>query len=167
MLKRSKNKIQPALLLIPLVMAALLLSIYKMNINIPDINKEPAVYQWLIDNTDEKTIVMAELNGANNQKIRLLSNRAVVISKDFPFNEKYYEEWYSRYQSIYVDRENARGNIDKLSANEIVNLMTLYDSNILIRTKLIKPNPSFELIGEPQGEKGPAYIYQFKKLGDL
>ena len=45
--------------------------------------------------------------------------------------------------------------------------MTLYNSDILIRTKRIESNPSFELIGEPQGEKGPAYIYQFHKLGDL
>lgn len=167
MIKSSKYDFKTALLVIPLAIPALTLSIYKMNIDIPDINNEPEVYQWLKHNTDENSIVMAELNGANNQKLRLLSNRAVVVSKDFPFNEKYYEEWFSRYQSIYIDRENARGNIDKLSANEIKNLMTLYDSNILVRTKRIKPNPSFELIGEPQGEKGPAYIYQFHKLGDL
>jgi hypothetical protein len=161
------DNIKPATLILPIALSALLLSFLKLEIKIPQIENEAAIYQWIKENTSENDIVLSELDAANNQKIRLLSKRSVVISKDFPFNEKYFEEWYLRYKSIYVDRDNARGNIDKLSAIRISELMDMFSVDILIRTQPIEHHEAFTLIGKSEGEKGISYIYRHKLLGAL
>jgi len=157
---------QPVIFLAPIALVALGLAFVRFDLNIPNLKQEPPVYQWLLENTAADEVIVSELHGANNQKIRLLSKRAVVVSKDFPFNEQFYEAWYSRYSSLYIERDQARGNIDNLEEDILWNLMRRYDASILIRTKAI-PSPSkFKLIGEVAGEKGDVIVYRINKLGE-
>lgn len=151
---------QPSLFILPIACLAMVLAVFKFNLNIPTAQTEPSIYQWLTENTSEDDLILSELNGADNQKMRLVANRAVVVSKDFPFNEHYYEEWYKRYSSVYLERDLSRGHVDTLDAKYLNTVMDQYQASILIRTELLEDNPYFALLGEAQGEKATAYIYR-------
>jgi len=144
----------------PITVIALLLAIFRFNINIPTFGNSPSIYQWLNQHTAENDILITELNAANNQKIRLLARRAVVVSKDFPFNEIFYQQWYQRYTDIYEHRDSARGRIDSLTEGELNVLMDKYKAHILIRTIPFPEPKMFTLLGESQGDKSLAYIYR-------
>ena len=150
----------PSLFILPIAACALLLSLLKFDLNIPYKETEAEIYGWLQENTQPNDVLISELNAANNQKIRLVSHRAVVVSKDFPFNEQFYEDWYERYSNIYLERDSARGHIDQLSSEQLANLMDQFSANVLIRTQALEPSEAFELIGQVQGEHAPAFIYR-------
>lgn len=168
LLSKMGNKLsfiqKPSGYILPITVLALLLALVKFELVIPTTHNDVAIYQWLKENTDNNEVVLTELDAASNQKIRLLSNRAVVISKDFPFNEKFYEQWYERYQAVYVERDLARGHIDQQTAEQLAKTMAKYESTILIRTQTLSTNPYFTLIGESQGETATAYIYRSNPL---
>jgi len=144
----------------PITVIAFLLAVFRFNINIPTLTNSPDIYQWLNHNTAENEILVSELNAANNQKIRLLARRAVVVSKDFPFNELFYKQWYQRYTDLYEHRDSARGRIDSLTEAELNVLMDKYKAHILIRTIPFSDPKMFTLVGESQGDKSLAYIYR-------
>lgn len=137
---------------------------FRFSIKIPDLNNSPEIYRWLNQNISDKDLIVAELNAANNQKIRLISRRAPVISKDFPFLEKYYEEWYQRYTDVYVHQDTAVGHIDSQSAVDLNKLLDKYSTAVLLRTKPLEVNEYFVLVDEVQGEKANAFIYKNKSL---
>jgi len=149
-----------AVYMLPITVLALLLAIFRFNINIPTFENSPKIYQWLSQNTHTEDIIVTELNAANNQKVRLLARRAIVISKDFPFNELFYRQWYQRYTDLYGHRDTARGHIDSLSESTSNLLLDKYQAQILIRTQAFIDPTYFTLIGESQGEKSTAYIYR-------
>ncbi len=144
----------------PITVIALLLAIFRFNINIPTLKNSPDIYQWLNKNTEGNDILVSELNAANNQKIRLLARRAVVVSKDFPFNEIFYQQWYQRYTDLYEHRDSARGRIDSLTEGELNVLMDKYKAHILIRTIPFSKPKMFTLLGESKGDRSRAYIYR-------
>ena len=147
-------------LLLPIGLVSLVFGASKFEIHIPNLNNQPKIYQWIKDNTSPSDVLLTELNGASNQKIRLLSKRAIIVSKDFPFNEHFYEQWYNRYKDVYTHKDIARGHIDSLNADQLNTLMDRYKANILIRTITLKENPHFQLIGNTEGEKAPVFIYR-------
>jgi len=155
------------LAIFPIALLSLTIAIFRININIPTIKNDAKIYGWINDNTEKYDLIVSELNAANNQKLRLIARRAVVISKDFPFNEKYYEQWYERYSRLYIERDKARGHIDSLNEQQLNSLLDEFNATILIRTKTIKSNTHFELIGESKGETAMSYIYRNKNLGAL
>ncbi|MFK5949591.1 MAG: hypothetical protein QM500_12570 [Methylococcales bacterium] len=137
-----------------------LFAIFRFSVFIPDFNNSPAIYKWLSENTTTSDIIVTELYAASNQKIRLLSKRPVVISKDFPFLEKYYLEWYERYKDVYVIQKNSRGYIDKRSSEDLNVLLDKYNASILLRTIALDSIDHFELIGRAEGEKSEVLIYK-------
>ena len=139
-------------------------SIIRFEFNIPSLSTQPGIYSWLNANATNDDVIVAELNAANNQKIRLLSKRAVVVSKDFPFLEKYYEEWYERYVDVYIDQKKARGNVDNKSADELNKLLDKYGATILLRTKALENASHFSLLGTVGGEKATVLVYKNKSL---
>jgi hypothetical protein len=153
-----------ASLILPIAIGAIALAVVKFNLNIPTFANQADIYQWLNQNTDDNDVVLTELNAANNQKLRLLARRAVIVSKDFPFNELFYKEWYQRYQDVYLHRDSARGRIDQLSESELNQLMDTYQARILVRTVELTNPTDFELLGQAQGEKALSYIYRNKEL---
>ena len=153
-----------AVLIFPISMAALLLAIVRFDINIPSFDNNPKLYQWITDNTAQDDVILAELHAANNQKLRLLSQRAVIVSKDFPFNELFYRQWYQRYTDVYQHRDIARGRIDTLSEDELNSIMDKYSANILLRTLPLESTNKFSLLAEAAGEKGNAYIYRNNEI---
>ena len=155
------------LAILPIAVMAAALAIFKMDTRIPNIDSEASIYKWLNTHTQTSDLIVAELNAANNQKLRLIARRAVVVSKDFPFNEKYYEQWYERYSRLYVTRDEARGNIDSLNEQQLNSLLDEFEATILIRTKPIAGDTHFELIGETEGETAMSYIYRNKLMGAL
>ncbi len=167
LIERGHLKNQPAMFILPVALLGLTLAVTRFELAIPTKDTDPDIYSWLEANTSKADIVMSELNAANNQKIRLLSQRAVVVSKDFPFNEKFYIDWYRRYQSIYKDRDSARGHIDSQKSGHLNTLMDHFNVNILVRTQPLEPNPHLYLIGESQGEVTKSYIYRNQSLGGL
>lgn len=158
---------KPALFIMPIALSALALALIRFDLAIPKLEQDAEIYSWLKENTNDTDILLSELNAANNQKIRLLSNRAVVVSKDFPFNEKYYEQWYERYSNIYIERDSARGHVDTLTSDTLNGLMDRYNSSILIRTVPLESNEFFSLLGQVKGEKANSYIYRNNMLGAL
>jgi hypothetical protein len=164
MLHKAINQAPMAILILPISMAALLLAIVRFDINIPSFDNNPKLYQWINDNTAQDDVILAELNAANNQKLRLLSRRAVIISKDFPFNELFYSQWYQRYSDVYQHRDIARGRIDTLSEDELNNIMDKYSANILLRTLPLESTSKFSLLAEAAGEKGNTYIYRNNEI---
>ncbi len=166
-IERGHLKNQPAMFILPIALFGLTLAGSRFELAIPSKDTDAEIYRWLEANTSITDIVMSELNAANNQKIRLLSHRAVVVSKDFPFNEKFYLDWYQRYQSIYKDRDSARGYIDSQKADYLNTLMDRYKVNILVRTLPLESNPHLYLIGESQGEVAKSYIYRNQTLSGL
>lgn len=154
------NKASVAIVIFPISIAALLLALTRFDINIPNFENHPKLYQWLYSNTAQDDVILSELNAANNQKLRLLSRRAVVVSKDFPFNELFYRQWYQRYSDVYQHRDSARGRIDQLSEDELNLIMDNYGATILLRTRPLQTMSQFSLLGESIGEKGKTYIYR-------
>jgi len=146
--------------ILPISVLSLILAITRFEIEIPTLQNEANIYQWLNTNSSSNDIIVSELNAASNQKIRLIAHRAVVVSKDFPFNETFYEQWYQRYSQIYVERDQARGRIDSLSPAELNQLMDQYSATILLRTKPLEENIYFSPIGSTMGENAMSYIYR-------
>ena len=153
--------------LIPISLFAFVLVLAKFDIEIPKLETEPNIYSWLNTHTDENSIIISELNAADNQKIRLIARRAVVISKDFPFNENFYHEWKSRYVDIYQHRDNARGRIDSLNTYELNVVADKYKATHLIRTEPLDSHKHFTLIGNANGETATAYIYKNNQVNDM
>jgi len=166
-LSRRINQPSIGMAILPIALFSVTLSIIKVDFNIPTINNNAEIYRWVYNNTKNSDVIVTELNAANNQKLRLLARRAVVVSKDFPFNEKFYEQWYERYSRLYIKRDEARGNIDSLSQQQLNSLLDEYNATILIRTKAFKSDTHFDLIGQSEGETGMSYIYRNKLLGVL
>jgi len=152
--------------ILPIAVFSLALSLITFSINIPTRANSPAIYSWLAENTDAREIVLTELDAADNQKLRLVARRAVVASKDFPFNEHSLEEWYERYSSIYVHRDEAQGQVDALNEDQINQLMDKYGATILVRTKPLRQARHFMKITTTVGENGPAIIYRNRSLDD-
>lgn len=150
--------------LLPISLFAIALTLIKFEIDIPKLNTEPGIYSWINLNTDKDSIIISELNAADNQKIRLVARRAVVISKDFPFNENFYHEWKDRYVDIYLHRDHARGRIDGLTENQLNELADKYKATHLIRTKPLLNEKHFTLVGNSLGENNTAYIYENNNL---
>jgi hypothetical protein len=148
------------LVILPIAIVSLFISIYRFEIIIPKIKSEPPIYKWLNTQTLKKDIIVSEINAANNQKIRLVSRRAVVVSKDFPFNENFYQQWYERYKALYLHRDEARGNIDSLRPDKLNELLDRYSASILLRTKPLDENKHFKLIDSVMGETAMTYIYR-------
>tara|TARA_B100000989_G_scaffold42813_1_gene27279 strand:- start:377 stop:2158 length:1782 start_codon:yes stop_codon:yes gene_type:complete len=115
---------------------------------IPTINNQHYVYQWIANNTDVDDIIISErsIERGFNQKIRLISRRAIVVDFEFPFLEKYYLEWYNRFKDIYQEPMLADGNIDSLSNDEIYNLSKKYFAYKIIRSKPLNKEYRFKLI---------------------
>ena len=152
---------------LPIAIIAGIIGMLKFSIYIPTLENSPEIYSWLNKNTSKQDIIVTELNAADNQKIRLVARRAIVVSKDFPFNELFYEQWYERYSRLYVTRDEARGNIDSLNEQQLNSLLDEFEATILIRTKPIAGDTHFELIGETEGETAMSYIYRNKLMGAL
>ncbi len=167
LVERLARQPSVGLAIFPIALLSLAIAIFKIDINIPTIKSDAKIYEWVNNNTQKSDVIVTELNAANNQKLRLISRRAVVISKDFPFNEKYYEQWYERYSRLYIERDKARGHIDSLNEQQLNSLLDEFNATILIRTKTINSNTHFELIGESKGETAMSYIYRNKYLGAL
>ncbi len=167
LLLNSLPNIQYSTCLLPIALCAVILALVKFEIEIPTLKNSKEIYQWLTVNTKADEVVVSELNAANNQKIRLIARRAVAVSKDFPFNEKFYQQWYQRYSEVYIHKDKARGRIDALSADELNLLLDKYRTKILIRTKKLNSNQHFSYIGEVQGEESTAYIYRNKLMVSL
>jgi hypothetical protein len=146
--------------ILPIALAALALALIKFEINTPTLDSSPEIYSWVNENVPENDVIIAELNAADNQKLRLLARRAVVISKDFPFNELFFEDWYQKYSDIYIDRDNARGRIDALDTTSLNLLMDKYQAQILIRSQPLQPSKEFEFLTQVSGEKALAYVYK-------
>jgi len=154
---------QPSLFILPIAAMAMALALLRFDLEIPTKETEADIYHWLTLNTLKEDVIVSELNAANNQKLRLVSHRAVVVSKDFPFNEHFYESWYERYSALYVERDSARGHIDSLTADALSDLMKSYGGTILLRTQALEANTVFTLIGQAQGEQAPTYIYRLNQ----
>ncbi len=146
--------------LLPIAVAALGVSILQFKIRIPTLSNSADIYTWVNKNTPSNSIILSELNAANNQKLRLVARRAVIVGKDFPFNEHFYEEWFQRYSSLYKHRDEASGQIDQLSAKALNTLMDHYHADILLRTKELSFNRFFKEMGRSQGEKEMTIIYR-------
>ncbi len=155
------------LFILPIALLAALLAVVKFNIFIPTQENSASIYRWLNENTSSNDVIVAELNAANNQKIRLISRRAVVASKDFPFNELFYEEWYKKYSDLYIHRDKSRGRIDSLNADELNVLLDTYEARILVRSKKLETTKHFEFMGESDGENKPAFIYKNMSISSL
>jgi hypothetical protein len=153
--------------ILPIALAALVLAIIKFEINIPTLDSSPEIYSWVNVNVPKNDVIITELNAADNQKLRLLARRAVVVSKDFPFNELFFEDWYQKYSDIYIDRDNARGRIDALDTASLNLLLDKYQVQILIRSQPLQSNKEFELLTKVSGEKGLAYVYKNKSVPAL
>ena len=158
------GKAPMAILIFPIAVSAFVLAIVRFDINIPSFDNNPKLYQWINNNTARNDVILAELNAADNQKIRLLSKRAVIVSKDFPFNELFYRQWYQRYTDVYQHRDSARGRIDILSESELDKIMDKYSANILLRTRPLEATSHFSLLAEAEGEKGNTYIYRNNEI---
>jgi hypothetical protein len=146
--------------LLPIALASLTLAIIKFDINTPTLDTSSEVYSWINKNTHKDAVIISELDAADNQKLRLIARRAIVVSKDFPFNELFFEEWYQRYHDIYIDRDSARGRIDSMDAESLNRLLDKYKVQILIRSQALQITKEFELLATVSGEKKQAYIYQ-------
>jgi len=137
-----------------------LFALIKIDIFIPSLKNSPNIYAWLSTNATVDDIIVSELNAGNNQKIRLISKKSVVVSKDFPFLEKYYIEWYERYSDVYFNLKKSRGYVDSSTAQKLHTVMSKYQATLLLRTKKINDVNLFTLIGEADGEKAKVYIYR-------
>lgn len=135
-------------------------AVFRFSLAIPTLENSAEIYRWINKNVAESDTIVAELYAANNQKIRLISKRPLVASKDFPFLEKYYEEWYQRYSDVYKEQNHSRGYIDKRSAEELNALMDKYQSRFLIRAKALEKNTFFTLLKKVKGEEKKALIYK-------
>ncbi|MCA1010076.1 DUF6798 domain-containing protein [Halobacillus halophilus] len=130
--------------------------------NIPNINaKENEVYKWLNENTPEESVVLAELDVDYlvNQKIRLISDRAVPISKDFPFNEKYYSDWNERYIDIYGGKYDNLNYINNMSEAELNDISKEYGVDYYLRTKRLKQSENISLEKIIRVNEENVYIY--------
>lgn len=163
-LKKLVKQSPLTVIVLPVALAAIALAILRFNINVPTYANSASIYQWLNKNTSDNEVIITELNAANNQKLRLLARRAVIVSKDFPFNELFYQQWYQRYTDLYQHRDIARGRIDSLSESELNTLMDTYQAHILLRTQPFSAPSHFTLIGESQGENAIAYIYRNNEI---
>lgn len=163
-IKQVLPKLNISIVLLPIAVLAFLLSVTKFNINIPTLENSKKVYSWLKDNTSEDDLIISEINATDNQKVRLVARRPIVISKDFPFNEIFYKEWQQRYSDVYATKEESRGHIDSLTESELNHILDKYNATILIRTKAFDSPEEFTLIGQAQGEKAMSYIYRNKEL---
>lgn len=150
-------------IVLPVFLMLLVFSVIRFEFNIPTLKNQVDIYSWLFNNTKNNDVILSELNAANNQKIRLVARRAVVVSKDFPFVEKSYEPWRQRFSDVYKDLESARGRVDDLKAKDIYDIMIKYKATILLRTKELKDNTLFDIIGRSEGEKSSVIIYRRKE----
>ncbi|MEM9102348.1 MAG: DUF6798 domain-containing protein, partial [Pseudomonadota bacterium] len=149
-----------SVIMLPAFIVALLFALYRFQINIPTFDNQPPIYQWIYQNTPQDAVIVSELQAANNQNLRLLARRAIVVSKDFPFAEKFYHQWYERYQDVYEYQPISRGRIDQRSVEELAAIAKKYQAYYLIRTQALADNNHFQLLDKVQGEKGLAYIYR-------
>lgn len=163
--KFCASKIEKAMF--PVFSLAVLFSVVRFELDIPTLDNQPAIYRWISENTRSDAIVLGELNAVNNQNFRLLTERAVVVSKDFPFAERHYQEWYQRYRDVYEYQPVSRGRVDKRSADELQQVMNKYGASILIRTKMLEANHHFEEIGRAAGEKSQAIVYRLRDNNKL
>ena len=118
-------------------------------LDIPEINSsENEVYLWLKENTSQDAVILSEINVDDlvNQKIRILADRAVPISEDFSFNEKYYREWEERYVEIYDGEYENKGFLDEKTSDQLYQLSQKYDVNYILRTKEIDNSVSSSFI---------------------
>lgn len=136
-----------------------------LGFNIPDI-EEPKneVYSWVKENTPKESIILSEIkvDYLVNQKIRLLSKRAVPVSKDFPFNEKYYKEWSERFIDIYDGVYDNTGYINNLTDKELNHLSQRYQIDYILRTKELAKSEHFTLMDILQLEEKEIYIYSYE-----
>ncbi len=146
--------------LLPIAFSSVTLAIIKFELNTPTLDTSPEIYSWINKNTSKDAVIISELNAADNQKLRLIARRAIVVSKDFPFNELFFEEWYQKYSDIYIDRDSARGRIDSMDAESLNLMLDKYRAQILIRSKALELTEEFELLATVSGENKQAYIYQ-------
>jgi hypothetical protein len=167
LISRMFKNASSGLFLLPIALFFSLLAIVKFDLNIPTLENSAPIYLWINNNIPEDKVIVAELNAADNQKIRLISRRAIVVSKDFPFNELFYEEWFEKYTNVYIHRDKSRGRIDRLDAEELNTLLDKYSAHILIRTLPLQSNKYFTMIGEVQGENKISYIYNNTSMPSL
>lgn len=133
-----------------------------ISFNIPDINEpENKIYLWIKENTPEDSVILSEINVDYlvNQKIRLVSRRAVPVSKDFPFNEKYYKEWSERFVDFYGGVYDNAGYVNNLSVQELNQLSKSYHLDFILRTKKLQNNEHFMLLNEVHMASKKVYIY--------
>ena len=134
----------------------------KFTFNIPEVNAhENQVYSWLKENTSEDAIVYSEISVDYlvNEKIRLLAERAIPISKDFPFNEKYYKEWSQRYIHLYNGIYENDNYVNNLTSEELYQLSQQYQFEYILRTKELKKNQYFNLENTLKLRQRTIYIY--------
>ena len=111
-------------------------------------NNQNYIYSWINNNTAENDIILAERNIERgiNQKIRLLSKRAVVVDYEFPFLQKHYLEWYNRFIDIYKSPNQSNGYVDSLTNDELFFLSNKYSIDKIIRTNELSSDERFKLI---------------------
>lgn len=119
-----------------------------LSFDVPDIDeKENEVYLWLNENSPKDSTILSEIKVGNlvNQKIRLLAKRAVPVSKEFPFNGKYYKEWSQRYLEIYNGIIDNKGYIDSLTGERLNQLSEKYHIDYILRTRKLGESEFFKL----------------------
>lgn len=125
-------------------LAIILLNVYSfvnLHIDIPNVeNKNYSLYNDIKRHTESDKIILAEkaIDKNINQKIRILSKRAVVISDDFPFIENYYLQWYNTYREVYGSSiKSTKGIIDSYTKDKMDEICTKYNVTYVLRKKQI------------------------------
>ncbi|GAA0438371.1 MAG: DUF6798 domain-containing protein [Bacillota bacterium] len=135
----------------------------KLAFNIPDIS-EPRneLYAWVKEHTAQDAQILADIDVDHlvNQKLRLIANRSVPVSKDFPFNEKYYKEWAERFMDIYDGKYDNAGHINELTQTELRSLMKKYQVDIILRTEKLEGTSYFSLQKTIPLKGKNVYIYK-------
>lgn len=148
------------------ILIYLFISLYHFNIQIPNINdSQNLIYKWIQNNTFEQSIIVSEpTSGIDNSLIRLVARRAVVVSGDFPFVEKYYKEWHQRSKDVYGNNINIpEGNVDDMSEDNLKLLFDNYKANFLIRTKKIDDSKFFNMVSKITNNNIVVYLYEYKQ----
>jgi len=158
LIKKILKKL-PVYYIVNVIFASLfLIALSSFKLDIPNLQNND-VYAWVNQNTAKTDTILVERKAAENQKIRLISDRAVVVSKDFPFLEKHYKQWHERFTTVYGSWDQSKGFVDNMSEEKLKKVCDKYNVSYVLRTKKIKHPTYFQLVYTTSENGKFIYIY--------
>ncbi len=127
-----------------------------------DLGPREQVYFKLRAYTEPDAVILSEIRAASNQLIRLYSRRAVAASIDFPFLDRYYDEWEWRFRTAYGSYEGQPHYVDARTDAELNCMADVLQATHVVRSVPV-PDPWHLLLvyeGPGEGRRGvDFYLY--------